>query len=78
MLGSLFSFDFEQQQAVLNAFYADDKKASGDATPFNPCEVKDCGTWRAKRRADSDPQDGTHCRSDKTLSAAVKSGGPWE
>jgi hypothetical protein len=58
------AFDWEQQQAVLNAYYADDKLASGDKTPFNPCDAAECTKWRAQRPGD--PGDGSHCRSSKT------------
>lgn len=61
MLSQVFAFDHAQQQAVLNAYYGDHKKYSGNAaTPtFDPTNPTECTTWRAVRPGD--PSDGTHC-----------------
>jgi hypothetical protein len=73
---ALYAFDFEQQQAVLNAYYAEDMNPSDPAAAraaFDPCDQNMCNTWRAKRPGD--PEDGTHCRTNKIMSAMMLSNG---
>lgn len=79
-----YAFDFEMQQAIINAVFNDDKRfAEGDsyAGPFNPCDPQQCNTWRGYKRGNEggsiDPNDGTHCRTDKTIQKPLVSLGPW-
>lgn len=78
MVHQLYAFDWEQMQAVINAFYADNKQFSGDKTAFDPNNVADCNSWRAVRNDNSSPVDataGTHCRSDKTMAVPILASG---
>ncbi len=68
MQNRLFAFDWEQQQDVLNAYYADDKRAAGMGE-FDPCNRADCKQWRAR-----DPATPTTVRSAEPGSTVVAFG----
>jgi Putative peptidoglycan binding domain len=56
MFGQTHAFNHEQEQAVINAFYA----------VKNPADRKECRLKRPRRT--EDPTDGTHCLVNKTMS----------
>lgn len=63
MSSGTFDFDYEQQQAVLNAFYGDMAKPSpGSTTPvaFNPADPAQCNALR-EARVLTDDENGMHC-----------------
>jgi len=76
MFAQTWAFDWEQQQAVLNAYYGEVKQfdrmdpntlavtASTEAA-FDPADPRDCNAYRPSRP--SDPTDGTHCLPSKTM-----------
>lgn len=66
MLQRLHAWDFTQQQAVLNEYFADHKRiVTHDATAeIDLDDPTDCNRWRKSRPGD--PADGTQCRPDKT------------
>lgn len=72
MLAQLYAFDFEQQNAVLNAYFGDAKRWAGKGE-FNPLDKADCTKWRAPRPGD--PARGMHCRADKKMATDILSAG---
>ena len=64
MLPRLYAWDWEQQQAVLNAYFGANKEYAGKGA-FDPNNKADCEAWRPLRN--EDPQDGTHCRVNKVM-----------
>lgn len=59
MFGQTHAFNHEQEQAVINAFYGVN----------NPDDTRECLAKRPRRT--EDPQDGTHCRVNKTMSRTL-------
>ena len=68
MLSQTYAFNWEQQQAVLNAFYGDMKK---DGTPFDAQNKEDCNSFRPRRYLELGG--GTHCRIDKVFKEPLAS-----
>ncbi len=69
MLGQTYAWDYEQQTSVLNAFYGDHKKYSGDAALFDPMNKSECSRYRPVRPSERD--DGTQCDYQKTIIAPL-------
>ena len=59
MFGQTNAFNHEQEQAIINAFYG----------VTNPADRNECARKRPRRT--EDPQDGTHCLVNKTMSQAL-------
>ena len=62
MLSQTYAFNWEQQQAVLNAFYGDMKV--GGTSAFNSSDASECSSFRPHRYID--PQS-NYCNVDKTF-----------
>jgi hypothetical protein len=59
MFGQTHAFNHEQEQAIINAFYG----------VQNPADRNECRLKRPRRT--EDPQDGTHCLVNKTMSQTL-------
>jgi len=59
MFGQTHAFNHEQEQAIINAFYG----------VTNPADRNECRLKRPRRT--EDPNDGTHCLVNKTMSRAL-------
>ena len=68
MFAQTYAFDPEQEQAVLNAFYADmlEPKGKGEEHDLR-ADADACEKVRPRRALDTMPGLGGHCRTEKTL-----------
>jgi hypothetical protein len=70
MLSSTFAFDFKQQQAVLNAWFGDNRVntigAPAPTKPF-PADDAECNTYRTTRAGDAPGVTGTVCDPMKSM-----------
>ena len=72
LTSSPYDFDYEQQQAMLNAFYGALKPKA--LAPFDPADKDDCKTYR-DIRPNIDATDGTHCLATTQKQASLYSNG---